>query len=418
MTDSSGSLLVMAKPIGSTCNLNCRYCYYLDKKSLFSNREHFKMTESVLENLIVNMVESNTGTTLHFVWHGGEPTLMGIPFYEDVVRLQRKHVPENWRVINSLQTNGTLLNKEWAKFLAAERFEVGLSIDGSFRLHDTIRVDKAGRSTHRKVVAGLNYLREEGIDPDILCTLTSKSSSHPMEIYEYFLDLSIRWLQFLPVVIIRDDNSVDPISVDGPSYGSFLNKIFDRWVRRDVEKIEIQTFVESLLAFSGNGNSLCIHSPTCGNALVVEHEGSVFSCDHYVEPKYHLGNIGATSMKEMLTSDFQISFGNGKAANLSDQCRGCKYLFACNGGCPKHRIKNSDNAAQNILCEGYYAYFDHVEPYLKRMVELARTRGSLKYIMEEINASEARITSENKVGRNDPCPCGSQKLYKKCCLKI
>ncbi|NNN21113.1 MAG: anaerobic sulfatase maturase [Acidimicrobiales bacterium] len=418
MTDSNGSLLVMAKPIGSTCNLKCRYCYYLDKKSLFPNRKHFKMTDSVLENLIKNMVESNMGTTLHFVWHGGEPTLMGIPFYEEVVRLQHKLVPNDWKVINSLQTNGTLLNKEWAKFLASEKFEVGLSIDGNFRLHDQIRVDKAGRSTHRRVIGGLNHLREEGIDPDILCTLTSNSTGHPIEIYEYFLDQKVRWLQFLPVVIIRDDNSVDPISVQGPSYGAFLNKIFDRWVRRDLEKIEIQTFVESLLAFSGNGNSLCIHSPTCGNALVVEHEGSVFSCDHYVEPEYHLGNIDAIPIREMLMSDFQVDFGKDKAVNLSTQCQGCKYLFACNGGCPKHRIKNSDNSAQNILCEGYFAYFDHAAPYLKRMVELARTRGSLKYIMEEIKISEILKTGENKIGRNDPCPCGSQKLYKKCCMTL
>lgn len=410
--------MVMAKPAGPQCNLDCSYCYYLEKESLFPEESRFRMSDETLRSYISSFIASSPGPIVHFGWHGGEPTMAGLDFYRKVVALQEELLPPGWTALNNLQTNGTLLDDRWGSFLARHRFSVGLSVDGPAFTHDASRPDKTGRPSHERAMRGLRVLRAHGIDPDVLCTLNSVTAAHPDEVYDFFLAESVKWVQFLPVVKRERDGSASPLSVTPRAMADFLNHIFDRWVRSDVGRIGVQNFLESLLVFSGRPANLCVMSETCGRVLAMEHDGSVYSCDHFVLPSHRLGALPDDGLGAMVESLAQASFGLSKKESLTAYCRSCPYLFACNGGCPKDRTAVSPDGepGHNELCEGYRAFFEHIDPYLRRMVEIMRRGGQITSIMGELSRGEGGGVPV--VGRNDPCPCGSGKKYKNCHLRL
>ncbi len=399
--DGAGTppFVVMAKAVGPVCNLDCGYCYYLGKKELFRRGEHFRMSPGVLRAYVSSFIAASPGPQVPFVWHGGEPTLAGLPFYRRVVELQREYLPQGWTARNNLQTNGTMLDDEWCEFLADHDFTVGISIDGPARLHDAGRPDRLGRGSHEQALRGLRLLRAHGIDPDVLSTINRHNADYPVEVYRYFLDLGVRWLQFLPVVV------PDPVSPE--AMGEFLCEVFDEWVRYDVARIGVQNFLEPLLVAGGAEASLCVMAPTCGRALAVEHDGSVYSCDHFVDPAHRLGDV--TGLAALVGSPEQVAFGRAKADPLPTACQRCPVVFLCNGGCPKDRRQG-----RNYLCAGYLRFYGHILPLIERMATLARTGRPLAAIMTEL--AEAERDERRRVGRNDPCPCGSGAKYKNCCL--
>ncbi|TAN22419.1 MAG: anaerobic sulfatase maturase [Actinomycetota bacterium] len=411
--------VVMAKPIGPICNLNCDYCYYLQKKSLFPSDERFRMRPEVLEAYVRSFIAESPGPVVHFVWHGGEPTLAGIGFFRKVLEFQEKYTPEGWKCLNNLQTNGTRLDAAWCDFLAKNNFTVGLSLDGPENLHDAYRIERNGGGSHRKVMEGLRQLRAHGIEPDILCTLNARNSQFPREVYRFFLDQKVRWLQFLPVVGRLGDGSVAPWSVQPQAMGSFLSTVFDEWIRHDLGKIGIQNFLECLLVIGGKPANICIMSETCGRVLAVEHDGGTYSCDHYVNPDNFLGNLTTDSLADLIESPKQKSFGEAKKDSLPGYCKECPVLFLCNGGCPKDRFIQTPGGqgGLNYLCEGYREYYGHLQPQLERVLGFYKKGMSPQSIMAEIERSELGERQRWKTAsRNDPCPCGSGKKYKHCCF--
>ena len=287
---TADSFVVMAKPVGPICNLDCGYCYYLGKTGLFPPGEHFRMSPQVLESYVSSFIASSPGPVVHFGWHGGEPTLAGIDFYRQVVELQDRYLPAGWRCLNNIQTNGTLLNARWCSFLAEHHFAVGLSIDGPANLHNASRPDRRGRPTHERAMRGLRLLRAAGIEPDVLCTLNALTAAHPTEVYRFFVDQNVQWVQFLPVVERAPGGGISQRSVTAEAMGEFLCTIFDEWVRHDVERIGVQNFLECFLVVTGKPANLCVMSRTCGRVLAMEHDGSVYSCDHYVDPAPRRGD--------------------------------------------------------------------------------------------------------------------------------
>ncbi len=411
--------VVMAKPTGPACNLGCRYCYYLDKTRLFPARERFRMSDEVLEAYVRSFIEASPGPVVQFVWHGGEPTLLGVGFYRRALQLQERYLPPGWTCINNLQTNGVLLDDEWCGFLAEHRFSVGISIDGPARLHDACRTDNAGRSTHRQVTRALRLLQRRGIHPDVLCTLNSVTAPHPVEVYRFFLDHGVRWLQFLPIVQRTSGGGVSDLSVTPEAMGVFLCTVFDEWVRHDVGRIAVQTFAECLRVWMGEKATLCVMAETCGRALAVEHDGSVYSCDHFVEPGHRIGDLSAHGLAALVEAPEQVVFGSAKRDGLPNCCRECPVLFVCNGGCPKDRFAAAPDGEDglNYLCAGYRRFYEHVAPYMARMAGLARRRTPVSTIMTELKLKEANDEEPwRRASRNDPCPCGSGRKYKRCCL--
>ncbi len=411
--------LVMAKPAGPVCNLACGYCYYLPKRALFPPGEQFRMKPAILAAYISSYISSSPGPIVHFVWHGGEPTVAGLDFYRQVLALQTKYLPKGWQCVNNLQTNGTLLDEKWCRFLAENRFTVGLSIDGPAHIHNACRPDRRNRPTHDRVMRGLGLLRSSGIEPDVLCTLTSISAKEPQTVYRFFIDIGVKWVQFLPVVERRPDNAVSALSVAPDLMGSFLTTVFDEWVRYDVGRIGVQNFLECLLVMDGRPANLCIMSETCGAVLAIEHDGSVYSCDHFVSPEHRLGNVADDSLAGLLTSAAQTSFGLGKRDTLPEECRTCSVRKLCNGGCPKDRFAPASDGARslNYLCAGYREFYVHVQPLLSQMVDLAHSGQPITTIMKRLEIQEHTDRHRwNATGRNDPCPCGSGRKYKHCCL--
>lgn len=325
------------------------------------------------------------GPVVDFQWHGGEPTLAGIGFYRRVAELQERYLPDGWTARNNLQTNGTLLDDAWCAFLAGHRFSVGISIDGPAWLHDAGRPDRSGHPSHERVIAGFHRLRAHGIDPDVLCTLNSLTAAHPAEVYRYFLGLGVGWLQFLPVVNRDRTGRPDPWSVTPEAMGDFLCAVFDEWVRRDVARIGVQNFLECLLVVCGGQANLCLMAPACGRTLAMEHDGTVYSCDHYVDPEHRLGDVAASGFGPLLLSGAQIAFGAAKQ-DLPDACLACDVRFLCNGGCPKDRVRpgEADEPGLNYLCGGYRHFYGHMLPALRRMGELIRAGQSPAAIMDEL----------------------------------
>jgi len=411
--------VVMAKPVGPVCNLDCGYCYYLGKAALFPLDERFRMSRDVLEAYVASFIAASPGPVVHFVWHGGEPTLAGVGFYRQVVELQRRHLPTGWTCLNNLQTNGTLLDEAWCAFLAEHHFAVGISIDGPARLHDACRTDRRRRPSHDRVMRGLRLLRAHGIEPDVLCTLNARNVAHAMEVYRFFLDQEVRWAQFLPVVERAPDGGVSECSVTPEAMAEFLCAVFDEWVRYDVGRIGVQNFLECLLVVTGKPANLCVMAETCGRALALEHDGSVYACDHFVDPAYRVGMVASDGLGALIEAPAQIDFGQAKRDGLAACCRECPVGFLCNGGCPKDRFATAPDgeAGLNYLCPGYRRFYSHLLPYLERMAALARQRRPIAVISEELEAAEREERRRwHTTGRNNPCPCGSGAKYKHCCL--
>jgi len=410
--------LVMAKPVGPICNLACTYCYYLETRSLYQRPHQFRMTDVLLERYIRQYIEASPGPLVHFVWHGGEPTLAGLDFYRRAVQLQRRHLPEGWTCWNNLQTNGTLLDDDWCAFLAEERFEVGLSIDGTERPHDTFRRYRNGRRTYAQVAAAVDRLRRCGVHPDLLCTVTAMVAEDPLGTYRRLRDLGGTFLQFLPIVRRGADGRPTPESVSPEAYGRFLCAVFDEWVGHDLGTVVVQLFGEAVRAWAGQVPGLCVMAPTCGRVLVLEHDGAVYSCDHFVDPAHRLGNVATVHLGALVDTPAQIQFGADKHDRLPAQCRVCPWLAACNGGCPKDRfgVTGDGEPGLNYLCDGLRRFFAYADPVLRRLVDVARSGARPTELMAEVRAhTRARWRG---IGRNDPCPCGTGRKAKRCCWSL
>jgi len=360
---------VMLKPRGAICNLDCAYCYYLSKERLYPG-SRFRMSSELLETCIGQYIEAQRVPEVTFAWQGGEPTLMGLDFFRLTVEFQQEYCRPGVRVHNVLQTNGITLDDEWCRFFRKHNFLIGISLDGPRDLHDVYRVDKGGKPTFDHVMAGVALLKQHGVDFNILATVHAANADHPLEVYRFLRDeVGASFIQFIPIVELDNDtgfqegDKVAERSVAGRQYGDFLIAIFDEWVRRDVGRVFVQIFDVALTAWLGQRPGLCIFEETCGTALVMEHNGDLYSCDHFVEPRYRLGNIQEISLVEMVGSEQQRQFGLAKRDMLPRYCRECQVRFICNGGCPKNRILRTPDGQPglNYLCEGYKAFFTRID---------------------------------------------------------
>ena len=366
-------LAVMAKPVGSRCNMRCTYCYYLEKGKYSESRKQTCMSYTLLEKLIRQTIAASPGPIVSFTWHGGEPTLAGMEFYKKALELERKYLPKGWEAWNNLQTNGLLLSESWCRFLRENRFDVGLSIDGSAEVHDANRRLVNGAGTYARVSAAIRRLREAGVEPDLLCTVNAVSQERPLEVYRALRDTGCGWVQFIPVVIRGGEGGADAGSVSPEGYGRFLIAVFDEWVRHDLGLLDVQLFAEMARIMAGGQASLCWMSPACGNVLIVEEDGAVYSCDHFVDPEHRLGTLYEGSLAGMAEGEFQRAFGLAKRDGLTDECRACPWLRFCNGGCPKDRFGFSGDGqpGQYWLCPGLKAFFAHAEPILERVMAMS-----------------------------------------------
>lgn len=393
---------LMAKPASYHCNLACDYCFYLPKgETLFSGQPHARqMSDAVLRQFIRRYIETSPGDEVHFTWQGGEPTLAGLDFYRRALVLQQRYA-NGRRIVNSLQTNGVLLNNEWVQFLAEHQFLVGVSVDGPQHLYDAMRKTRSGGSVFKSVVEGVARLREAGVEFNLLAVVNEQTARYPLEVYRFLTrDLGAEFVQFIPVVevtpgreaaaerygeIIGLENNaaatVTAWSVSGEAYGNFLIAIFNEWVRHDVGRVFVQIFDNTLAAWAGQTPSLCVMRPSCGASLVIEQNGDIYSCDHFVSPAHRLGNILTSSPDLLAASRQQRAFSDGKIPR-SPRCQRCDYRFACQGGCPKHRIVSEGNHRQNSLCSGYYAFFSHVSPYMRWMAQALENRRPASGIMK------------------------------------
>jgi uncharacterized protein len=385
---------ILTKPIGPICNLDCKYCFYLEKQNLYPNERQWRMSDEVLAEYTRQYIQSQPGNEVYFAWQGGEPTLLGVEFFRKAVALQRKFA--GGKIIsNALQTNGTLLDAEWCEFLAKEKFLVGLSVDGPRELHDKYRVDKGQKPTFDAVMRGLELLKKHRVGFNTLTVVNRANLQQPLEVYRFLKNIGSEFLQFIPLVersapaeskhdgltfsappdLDASGDSGPPVtewSVDAVQYGNFLCAIFDHWVRQDVGKIFVQLFDVALGNWMGLGSSLCVFAEKCGAAMAVEHNGDLYSCDHYVYPKYHLGNLMNQNLGEMAHSRRQMKFGSDKLDLLPRFCRECDVRFACNGECPKHRfVKTPDGEdGLNYLCPAYKKFFHHIDPHMRTMAKL------------------------------------------------
>lgn len=366
------SFHVMAKPAGARCNLDCKYCFYLEKEALYPKGSH-RMTDEVLENFIRSRFAGEPGSEVHFAWQGGEPTLLGVEFYRKVVRLQHE-LGDGRAVRNTIQTNGVLIDDEWARFLAEHDFLVGLSIDGPAEMHDRHRVDKGGRPTFAKVMLGLAALRRHGVAFNTLTVVHRDNASHPEEIYQFLKSIGSTHLQFIPLVDREgDSNFATAESVTAEAYGVFLNRVFDLWLSADVGTIHVQLFDVMLGVWMGQPAGLCLFEENCGKGAALEHNGDLYSCDHFVSPRHRLGNLLDRSLGDMMAAPQQAAFGRAKSETLPRQCRECEVLFACRGECPKNRfaITTDGEPGLNHLCAGYRKFLHHANPALRGMAWLA-----------------------------------------------
>ena len=396
---------VFAKPAGPLCNLGCRYCYYSNVQFPHGNVESFRMPDQLLEEYIRQHIEASSGETISFSWHGGEPTLLGLDYFRRIVALQRLHRPRNKRIFNGIQTNGTLINQEWCRFLAAEEFGVGLSLDGPPELHDCYRVTRRGEPTHAKALHAFELLKHSGITCDILCAVHDQNVLHPIIVYRYFKSIGCRQIGFLPIVERNRslDSKAEPRSTPPDSFGEFLCAIFDEWTRQDIGRISVQQFEEAARPLQGLEHSVCVFRKTCGDIPVVERDGDVFSCDHFADEAHRLGNIRDIPFIRLLESSGLKSFGAAKCNTLPRYCLQCSVLDMCNGGCPKDRFLMTPEGQPglNYLCAGYKRFFTHCRPFFLKVIALSRQRQE----------------AQSKTSRNDPCPCGSGLKYKRCCME-
>jgi uncharacterized protein len=414
-TRASEPFVVMAKPVGPICNLQCGYCYYLDTTRFYDRPHQFRMSDERLETYIRQYIEASPGPVVHFVWHGGEPTLAGLDFYRRAVELQQRYLPAGAACWNNLQTNGTLLDEEWCSFLAEANFKVGLSIDGTRWLHDAYRKDHEGKGTYERVRAAARRLQAHGIQPDLLCTVTPEVANEPDSVYRALRDVGTGWVQFLPIVRRGSDGNVTADSVTPEAYGRFLCRVFDLWAHNDIGKLNVQLIAETTLVWAGGTASLCWMAPTCGRVLVVEHDGAVYSCDHFVTPEYRIGDLDTAHLGALADAPSQLHFGTDKRDQLPAQCRSCPYLAVCNGGCPKDRFALTEDGEPglNYLCGGLRQFFAHADAPGHKVVQRVRAGVAPEAIMVELRADS--MERWRGVGRNDPCPCDSGRKAKACC---
>jgi uncharacterized protein len=425
---------LLAKPSGSTCNIDCTYCFFLSKDALYPNEKH-RMSDATLETYIRQLLESHRTPTVTVAWQGGEPTLMKLEFFKRSVEIVEKYRRPGQTVEHTFQTNGILLDDEWCSFFKEHNFLVGLSVDGPPEIHDTYRLDRTQKGTFDRVMQGWEHLRRHGVEFNILCTVNAANENHGRAIYRFFRDeMGAKWLQFIPIIerateetieianlgwseqpgrqrllYTQSGNLVTKRSVGGEQYGRFLVDIFEEWVRHDVGEVFVQMFDVTLEAYFGR-HLLCIHAPTCGLGPALEYNGDVYSCDHFVEPRYLLGNIHETHLLKLVASDAQRKFGDDKRASLTAQCQRCEVRGLCNGGCPKDRFALSvdGDPGQNYLCSGLYLFFTHTRPAMKKMAQLLQ-RGLPPSGIVALTAAE-----DEKRGPYAPCPCGSGRKFRFC----
>ena len=425
---------VLAKPTGSICNLDCKYCYFLSKEMLYPNSQ-FRMADDVLESYIRQIIQAHQTPEVVIAWQGGEPTLMGLHFFQRAMGYAKKYLKPGTTVQNTLQTNGTLLDDEWCTFFRENNFLIGLSIDGPREMHDLYRVDKGGQPTFDKVMRAVRLMQKHKVDFNVLTTVHAGNGDHPLEVYRFLRDeVRTRFIQFIPIVerttpdllplanlgwghahharplYTLEGHLVTERSVKSEQWGKFLIRIFDEWVRRDVGTVFVNMFDAALASWVGVPPALCIFSETCGQAMALEHNGDLYSCDHYVEPRFRLGNIHQTHMLKLVASAEQRKFGEDKRDTLTAQCRSCQVRNWCNGGCPKDRfaISRDGESGHNYLCAGLEHFFMHTGPAFMTMAKLLRSGRAPAELMASVAADDA------KRGPYHPCPCGSGQKFRFC----
>jgi len=403
---------LLSKPTGAVCNLDCKYCFFLSKEMLYPG-SRFRMADDMLETYIRQLLESQPGPEVAVAWQGGEPTLMGLDFFKRSVELVERHRRPAQRIAYTLQTNGTKIDDEWAAFFAEHKFLIGLSVDGPRHLHDAYRVDKGGQGSFDQVMAGWRTLAARNVDVNVLCTVHNLNGDHPLEVYKFFRDeIGARYVQFIPIVervtaellpianmgwgergsdprplYITEGHHVTDRSVGSEQWGRFLIGVFDEWIKKDVGTVFVQMFDAALASWVGAPPSMCVFAETCGNALAIEHNGDLYSCDHFVEPKHLLGNIKDVHMLQLVSSPQQAAFGLAKRDTLPKYCRDCEVRFACHGECPKNRFIDTPDGEPglNYLCAGYMAFFKHVDGPMKMMADLLRRGRYADEVMALLN---------------------------------
>jgi uncharacterized protein len=435
------SFHLLAKPTGAVCNLDCQYCFFLSKEELYPG-SRFRMSGEVLEAYVQQLLAAHQTPEVTVAWQGGEPTLMGLEFFQRSVELVEKHKQPVQTVAYTIQTNGTRLDDAWGAFFKEHDFLVGLSVDGPRELHNAYRVDKGGAGSFDRVMRGWEALHRQQVDVNILCTVHAANADHPVEVYRFFRDeLGAQFVQFIPIVeratpetlplanqgwserpggerplYTQEGHMVTRRSVKPKQYGAFLIGVFEEWVHRDVGEFYVQIFDVTLGSHVGE-HHLCIFAPTCGVALALEHTGDLYSCDHFVEPDYLLGHILETPMIELVASDRQQKFGLAKRDTLPRYCRECEVRFACHGGCPRNRFIQTPDGDEglNYLCAGYKLFFHHVDRPMRIMADLLRQNRAPSEIVRWYAAEDARLAQAvAEASPNDPCPCGSGRTVKRC----
>ena len=394
-------LYVMLKPAGAHCNLACKYCYYLEKNKLYPTAQRHLMSDEMLEQFTREYIEAQTMNQVLFTWHGGEPLLRSIDFYRKALSLQQKYAGGR-RIDNVIQTNGTLLTDEWCKFFAQNHWLVGISIDGPQPYHDHYRLTAAGKPSWKKVMQGIKLLKKHGVEWNAMAVVNAYNVNHPLEFYRFFKENGCQFLQFTPIVerltrhedgrtlaslADKDEISLSEASVAPEQWGYFLCAIFDEWVRKDVGKIFVEIFDCTLANWMGISPGICAYSKECGHAGVMEHNGDVYSCDHFVFPEYKLGNIRDHSLIDMLYGEQQQEFSRLKHSSLPRQCKECDMEFACHGECPKNRFMKDKygDSGLNYLCPGYYHYYQHVAPYMDYMKQELMSQRPPSNIMKVVH---------------------------------
>ena len=416
---------VLAKPIGSVCDIACDYCFYLEKRALFDADKRYRMSDEVLKAYVDGYVAAQPGPVVEFVWHGGEPTLMGLDFFRKVVELQKPHRGRK-TIRNSLQTNGMRLDDDWCAFFKDNGFLVGISLDGPQEIHDRYRKDRKGRGTFERVMAGVRLLQEHGVEFNVLACVGRETAHRPLEVYRFFRDNGIRFIQFSPIVEREPDEAtqairlwlarpavldrpepnrrVTPWTVEPEAYGDFLIAVLEEWVRKDVGSVFVMNFEWALNAWIGNGSPVCIFSRQCGRAVTVEHNGNVYACDHYVYPEYELGNVLTDDLGRMVQRSVDSGFGPHKETTLPRYCRECDVLEACWGGCPKHRFATTPDGEPGLhyLCPSYKKFFRHSRKYLRAMATLLANKLPVSLVMQAIDGplvvSPDRRVSQDRRG--------------------
>ena len=425
---------LLAKPTGATCNIDCTYCFFLSKDALYPN-EKTRMSADTLEAYISQLLESHRTPQVTVAWQGGEPTLMGLDFFRRSVELVEQYRRPGQVVQHTIQTNGLLLDDDWCAFFKERGFLVGLSVDGPRELHDRYRVDRRGRGTFDLVMRGWQALRRHAVDFNILCTINAANQDHGRAVYRFLRDeLGAAWMQFIPIVeratedtiaianrgwseqagrqrllYTQTGNLVTERTVGGKQYGQFMVDIFEEWIRHDVGRVYVQLFDVTLEAYFGR-HLLCIHAPTCGYGPALEHNGDMYACDHFVEPRFRLGNIHETHMLELLASPAQRAFGEDKRGSLTAQCQRCEVRPLCHGGCPKDRfaLSRDGDPGHNYLCAGLELFFTHTRPAMQAMARLLQQGRAPSEVTAGVAAEDARR------GPYAPCPCGSGKKFRFC----